>query len=535
MIMKFYMILKKLNIKYLNYSLIFSMMALVLIGCEKLFKDDNENTLPLKTLKDYNQAMAGLYNRFYNGVMGDHYTLMISIGNGDDLNIGAHTDCKVNLSSDIYDLESPCSGYFGPSEGYDGPYKLLYQAIGSANDIISKAGNIKKLDPTYKKIIGEVYFIRAYSYFRLVRMYGQVPLVSNPDVEFNLPKPSFTEIYNFIIDDLNQAMGLLPNSNNEARIRFETPHRGTAKALLAEVYLTMGGYPVNDNSKYADAARVAGEVIDSASYFGFGLMPDLADLWNGQYERNPESEFSFYEGVPQKFNDNPFYSYAVAPDLFNSFPRDYRKEISFQTRMDSIKNITWDSIAHKIVYDESIVQVNSITYNDLMRYKKFYTRFNIPDSILSKHDSIAIFDVDRNIATTIYAGEVIYMLRYAQTLLTYAEAKARSGSMDASAYEAINQVRRRANKVDLFTSSKYDLQPGLTSQQLADSVVQERTWELCGEPEGRWFDMLRLGLANNLVQIKYHQCIMVYATGMDRTTFFLPIPEEDVAINPNLN
>lgn len=514
-------------------------MVFSLLSCEKIFKDDKLNSLPLKTMDDYNQAIAGLYNRLYNGVMGDNLTIMLSIGNGDDLRVDGYNgmvgSCYYKLNDNIF---NNC-GISAWPEDYSGPYKLFYQAIGSANDIISKVGDINKLSPAFKEIMGEVYFIRAYCYFRLVRMYGQVPLVANPDVDFTLPKPSFTEIYDFIVADLFQVMKLLPSSNDLARVKFETPNRGTAKAFLAEVYLTMGGYPVNDNSKYADAAREAGEVIDSAGYFGFGLLPDLADLWNGSNERNQESEFSFYGyKAPMMYSYNPYASDAVAPDFYNSFPRNYRKENSFQTR----KCIdTYDSINSTVINNETIYHIDTIGYIDFNRicYKKFYTQFDIPDSIIKMNiwpnltGHIIIYP-SYKIPNTAYAGHIVYLFRYAHTLLTFSEAKARSGSIDAKANEAINQVRRRANKVDLFSPSKFDLQPGLTPQQFADSVVQERAWEMCGEPEGRWFDMLRLGITKDMVKIKQHQWIIVYVTGIDRTTFFLPIPEKDIALNPNL-
>jgi hypothetical protein len=290
----------------------------------------------------------------------------------------------------------------------------------------------------------------------------------------------------------------------------------------------------NNNSKYAAAANVAKEVIDSSGYYGYAIMPDIAVLWNGTQERNPESEFSCYVFnnliKPIQYGFNTYYSYSVAPDFYNSFPKNYRKECYFQTRHCLVK-YKWDSLVHtEIRYvDTLIIHFDKIDYGTEIRYKKFYSQFIIPDSVLQSNDEISY------IFNTPYKGHVVYMFRYAQTLLTYAEARARSGIVDDLAYNAINQIRRRANKVDINTPSKFDLQQGLSPQQFADSVVQERAWELCAEPEGRWYDMLRLGLAKDLVQIKLHQDIMVYPIDVDRTTFFLPIPEDDKVIDPNLN
>lgn len=123
-------------------------------------------------------------------------------------------------------------------------------------------------------------------------------------------------------------------------------------------------------------------------------------------------------------------------------------------------------------------------------------------------------------------------------LFTYADnlsgGKGRSGCLEALAYEAVNQVRRRANKVDLFSSSPYDLKEGLTPQQFANSVVQERQWELCAEPEGRWFDLLRLDRVKLLPEIKKRQNIRVFPIPINRETYFCPIPKKDIALNPNL-
>jgi hypothetical protein len=97
----------------------------------------------------------------------------------------------------------------------------------------------------------------------------------------------------------------------------------------------------------------------------------------------------------------------------------------------------------------------------------------------------------------------LYLLRYAQTLLTYSEARARSGILDDSTYEVVNMIRRRANKLDPYTPSDFDLQRNLNTEQFLDSVVWERAWELCAEPNGRWFDIVRLDLKDKLPEYRY--------------------------------
>jgi hypothetical protein len=442
------------------------------------------------------------------------------------------------------------SSYSDPPYDLTFIYNLYFQTIGIANNILAKAGNISTMSTETKKNIGEVYYIRAYSYFRLVRLCGQVHIVDKPDIEFSYQRASFSELYQFIEKDLLKAIDLLPKNNQETRVRYETPHRGTAKALLSEVYLSMGGSPLNDNSKYSLAAKYAKEVIDSAAYFGFGLLPDLADLWNGSQPHNPESEFSIfildstkdnsqgsdvynnelYVFRESKFGFGPIYQQKfseiiVAPDFYNLFPRNYRKETSFQTRhVPNIFTVAWNPLKNKYImsFDSLYIKhYDSINYVTDIAYKKFFTQFVVPDSVLLNPTYLNPSYYGH------YRGGVVYLFRFAQTLLTFAEAKARIGEMDASAFETINQVRRRANKLDINTISPFDLQPGLSQQQFIDSVIQERAWELCAEPEGRWFDIMRLDLAPKLVDIKKKQEIYIYPIPTQKNNFYLPIPAED--------
>lgn len=85
------------------------------------------------------------------------------------------------------------------------------------------------------------------------------------------------------------------------------------------------------------------------------------------------------------------------------------------------------------------------------------------------------------------------MLRFSQTALTYAEAKARSGEgVDALAYECLNTIRERAG---------LEAYSGLSAAEFADKCVQERAWELCGE-RVRWFDLVRLEILKDVVAKK---------------------------------
>jgi hypothetical protein len=542
---------------FLSYMVIF----FIFLSCEDVFKVDERNVLKLESDKDFSVAISGLYGQLIKSVYSEKICcvggiLKETIGNGDDISIFSLSfqtedfeciSCQktFSLASTILDSNFGGFGHSGCScsyvtngdEYYSKSYKLLFQTIGDANNIISKVNASTNLNVLKKNVVGETYLIRAYCYFRLARVYGQVPIVTNVDVDFTLKKPSFSELYNFIVGDLQKAIELLPQTIKEARVPYETPTIGSAKALLAEVYLTMGGYPLYDKNGYVNAAKIAEDVIVHSEEYGFVLVEDLANLWNGKLVKNSESVFALFLYKDLFSNDydykQMYFNVAAPPDFYNLFPKNYRKETTFQTRhVPYILGCGKYYPGCKIYDSLYIKHYDTISPFVCINYKKIYTKFDIPDSVFLKVKPEDYFNELNNINA--YDGQVVYLIRYAQTLLTYAEAKARSGALDASAYEAVNKIRRRANKLNISTPSQFDLKPGLTAEQFADSVVQERAWELCAEPEGRWFDMVRLNIAKDLVAIKHHQGIMVYPFPIDRTTFFLPIPEEDKKYNPNL-
>jgi starch-binding outer membrane protein, SusD/RagB family len=520
------------------------LMMVSILSCEKTFKEDNQNKLILESPDDLKFALAGLYYRFTSIAKG---SISSFLANGDDV--------VTNINSRSGGMIDRCTqSGFSSSLADDqllSVYKPLYQTIACANNILKKSKELNQHEPAIQHLLGEVYFIRAYSYFWLVRLFGQVPIIENVDVDYTVKKNSFIEIYTFIEGDLNKAISYLPNSYYETRIKYITPHRGSAKALLAEVYLSWAGYPLKVAGMYSNAAKMAADVIDSADYFGYSLLPDLADLWNGKHDINQESVFSLYSSgaMPDwidyidnidKYEDimasglyfSPYNGGVVAIQFYNSFPNNYRKDITYRTRgvylytppciTDSLNpQNTYCPPAETVAY-----YIKSINLCTEMSFRKNSMDFDMSDSSLLNSNYTQNHGTDK--------ASVIYLFRYSHTLLTYAEAKARSGNLDASAYEAVNQIRRRANKVDLHTPSMYDMNQNLLPEQFADSVVWERAWEFCDEPEGRWFNLLRLEMISKLKNLKYPNQGATFPVAINMSTYFFPIPQTDKMLNPNL-
>jgi hypothetical protein len=499
-----------------------------IFGCKDVFKEDEINLHTINSADELNDLVAGLYHQFVNAYLG---TQQMLFGNADDV---------VLYKSQYEDQYSNEIEYV---------YSANYVAIACANDLLKKSAGLPKNEQV-KNLLGEIYFIRGYCYYILAHCYGQPPLIYDSDISYTVHRPSYAEVYDSIVADLNRAIRFLPSTFDESRIKYETPYRGTAKALLAEAFLDMAGYPAKDASAYNKAWKTAKEVMDSAAYYNYALLPDFVNLWDGKHNFNQEGIFSLYFLVKSHSKDDSA-NYTKADSLaysslfksvitigssdyrggdvgvkfFNNTPDCYRKRNTYQMRQ-----LKWvdTNVRDSFIYDNGTyyfykqrldtVEFTSISKPDEMGMKKYYTSV----------DSMVIIDENKRIP---YTGNVFYLLRYAHVLLTYAEAKARDGQLDASAYEAVNRIRRRAHHVDIYSPSKYDLTEGLSSEAFIDSVVWERAYEFCGEAGNRWFDLLRteqVGKIYELISVN-----PLFPLPMNKFHFF-DLPDFDKTLNPGL-
>lgn len=510
---------EKASGRKINVILLALFCLFFLQNCNWFFYPEETSISILDSYGDYEGALKGVYSIIeeYMAFPGAFYPSR----KGDDFYEG-HSDYSL-----LYDdCELDNSVYSGGS-----PWKNIYKTIASANNIITQYNRNKNKEVSH--LVGEAFFLRAYCYFRLVKAYGRVPLIDNTDVDYAVKLPSFQEEYEFIEADLFTAISLLPANRHNSRVKGVSVHRGTAKALLAELYLFWGGYPVNDELKYQLAASMAEEVIDSAEYFGFELERDFATLWERSGLFSNELVFSVYTTVrfpcahalldymPLDSTTYPLSYYydnlnlVTQNNFYNSYPKDYRRDITF------INDI--DYTLQTLIFDDNRIPIG-VEYTD---YSVYIDAIETESKCLKLGFRKFYYDMDEEVRTTIifrenlirnsisyYGLPRVVLYRYAHTLLTFAEASARSGNLNDKASECLNMIRRRANKVDLYSISKYDIQTGLSAAQFADSVVQERAWELAGEPEGRWFDQVRTGQAGE-------NC-------------FLAIPDDETYLNPNL-
>ncbi|KAA6431567.1 RagB/SusD family nutrient uptake outer membrane protein [Dyadobacter flavalbus] len=386
-------------------------------------------------------------------------------------------------------------------------YNGCYKAIQGANNVINNYEKTVGDKAAIDIIVGEAHFIRAFSYYWLTRFWGNIPLVLAGEYSADLlsiGKSTPEQVYELIVSDLKVAETNLPNTKRDPG----RPNKGSAKAYLADVYLTMAGWPLKQTDKYDLAAAKAKEVIDNKAAYGFQLLPTFAAVFENDPASTGTAEAVFQiNGFTSGDSGNSTYGLTTMPgeeggwddmyaelNFFNSFPEGPRKDATFRTEFGlSGTKIPWQKSLTKHPY-----------------YKKWYIKGDI---------------------STYQASLPSVMMRYAHVLTIYAEAKARgTGGPDQAAYDALNQVRLRGRAAGTKPLSAAD---GLTAAKFADEVVQERAWEFACE-RTRWFDLVRLEKVEEANANKSPDDLQPIRA-ITKANYWFPLPYSDTSLNPNLN
>jgi starch-binding outer membrane protein, SusD/RagB family len=349
-------------------------------------------------------------------------------------------------------------------------------------------------------LVSEARFIRAMMYFEGVRFFGDLPLILHETLDLTdafAARAPKSEVYAAIIQDLEWAREHL-STTYRVGLGRATPMACTA--LLARVYLEMGEYQL--------AADNAAVVINSNQH---PLFQDYEDIFELENANSGEIIFAVnYSGtLSQGFKPNQYHVRLLPPnlhkngegpenaygwevpteDLYNSFdPQDRRKGATF---------------------------ITSFTYSDgsTVTFQPHIGKFwDQEDEPLGNNTDM----------------DVIY-LRTADIMLVYAEAlNELNNGPNATAYEMINKVRKRAR---FNGTTELDILPdlsGLNYEQFKDAVLQERRWELVMEGS-RYHDLVRMGkLIERVTAAKPSATPQPFHV-------LLPIPQRERNLNPNLS
>ncbi len=417
-----------------------------------------------------------------------------------------------------------------------------YKPITGANRIIAnleKANNfspkltadeVKKLKDEYE---AEAKFLRAFSYWYLTSTYGPVPLVDKPLElsDYIVGNSSVDELYNFMIEDLKFAEQYLkdewPDNLKGRATKF------TAKALLGKVYLYRANMK-KDINDYALARDKFNEVITSGKYelvadFEHNFLEANEDGEN--VENNRESVFEI------QYGDFGFEN-GWATDFTGAAEGNQRATLYVPSGFGGYGNEflpTAGPTGIVDLYDPADIRRQATIFNEGDPYyggETYDPSLSPNGHHVAKYMSLTpgFFNGASNPTTNPINERLI---RYADVLLMYAEAvNEANGGPTAAAYEAINQVRRRAHGVDINTpSALYDLPTGLSKGDFFNELALERRKELAFEGH-RYNDLKRwhqAGLINLDQLMEQHG-----RPNWTEKNLVLPFPQSEVDRNPEL-
>lgn len=359
------------------------------------------------------------------------------------------------------------------SEDY---YQSMYEVIFRANNVL-KYIDVASED-NQARYAAEAKFMRAYAYFNLVRLFGDVPLVTavvGPlDNQTLFTRVPVAEIYQQIVEDLQEAVSNLDNTHKSRA------SKAAAQGLLAKVYLTQ------DNRDYAAAAQLCQDIISSGV---FSLQPNFKDVFYN--ELNSEIIFAI-----QYQAGNASESQSFSSEFTSAFR---------QGREDGLNIVNANLIADFSVYGGNRTAVSYVTFGTSNEVTKF----------LPAGSDVSITPPTYG-PTARDAGNDWIVLRYADVLLMHAEAllAGAPSTTNSAAIDSYMAVRIRAG---------FDAVADRPSTLTKDALLVERRVELAFENQ-RFFDLIRFGVADAVLSA--HATAMGYGS-YDVRKLLLPIPARE--------
>ncbi|MVN20464.1 RagB/SusD family nutrient uptake outer membrane protein [Mucilaginibacter arboris] len=409
-----------------------TILSISMVSCKKFLDTVPTDSLVqsqyYNTEAKLNQALAGVYQPLNTeGIYGNN--LFDQLGASTDEGFYARSAVTTGVVAYNFDYGNNDINNF---------WTQLYVGIERANILIQNI-NIAPMDETKRQVIlGEALFLRGYYYFLLVSNFGDVPLKTTPTAsvtDVNLPRTAAKQVYAQILADMTAAEGKV--SSITALGGGGHVSTTAVEGILARVCLTMAGAPLNDASKYADAlawakkVQAAGVHSLNPSYrqIFINLTQDIYDIKESMWEVESKgtgadgmgnaNRLGNTNGIQYTANNNlPGYSYgfvSATAKLFNLYP-------SGDLRRDwSIAPYSYNAATTPVSYNYfTAAQI----YN--RNAGKFRREYEL-SPLLSKNITPINFPI----------------LRYADVLLMLAEAENQINGPTATAYDAINQVRRR--------------------------------------------------------------------------------------------
>lgn len=505
----------KIKIYFKHISKVFLSAGLLLAaGCSDfLNEEDPSNLTPgsfYTTAKHADAAIAAVYAdaRFIGdgaGIFSSNWQLLEAPTGTSTTETAQNSDLN-NLYSLTYDHNT------GHIQNW---WRGIYRVVANANLVLENVPTIQMDDTHKNKVLGEARFLRAWAYFYAVRLWGDVPLILEPQAftspDFFPGRTAQEEVYNQIVDDLKVAETAgLSWTDKTGRVS-----QSAVKSLLSKVYLTMAGYPLNKGAEYYGlAAEKSKEVIDNAGTID--LFETYGEVHDERLKNTVEHIFSLQ------------YNADVASNpMTNMFP--------------NFKPVTYRGPSGTGSTIPTIDFYNSYEAGDLRAvdqegwfYTTYYTNgsgapFDLGAPYIFKHFNV-IANGTSGVKGTAKDNLNVPIIRFAEVLLIYAEAQNEVSGPNQEAYDALKRVRDRAQLATPDLAS-------FTQATFREAVWRERWHELSYEGI-TWFDMVRLRKVYNTTTDGFDDFVghvnLNSNQALQEKHLLFPLTRSEMVNNPNL-
>ncbi|RFZ90910.1 RagB/SusD family nutrient uptake outer membrane protein [Mucilaginibacter conchicola] len=491
----------KFKIKQYAACILIVGLSLTQVGCKKYLEENIKHGIGqdeyFKTETQARNFVNGIYTSLYMFQSGDAYgenpwiTLELLAGHGTTLGQSQNNN---NVIFERTDANNP---------SFNTIWRQSYLGISEANLAIQKIPTIPSMtDAAKKSLLGEVYFLRAFFYYHLVRLYGDVPLITEP-VDANSPQlyPERTaqaDVYDVIIADLitAQASGLA-ETDQTGKVSL-----GAVNTLLASVYLTTAGYPLQKTENYAKAVTEAAKVLNKYTLF------DSYDYLHDNQHKN--------QGELILQNQ---YLLGVATNSISALIIPYGLDVgSYHDRFGAL--IPTDEFYNSYEAGDKRAEEQQFFFSKYDSYTNPGTTINFGAHALYKYfhkESLVNGQCDENWT----------LLRLPEAQLIYAEASNEVNGPTQAAYDALTPIRARANLAPLS---------GLTKETFRAAIWKERYHELAYENKA-YFDIQRTHQIYDVKNNKFGEATSTAnEQGVTMTTkyYLWPIPQREINTNTKL-
>lgn len=363
---------------------------------------------------------------------------------------------------------------------------VYYNAIRDANIVLDNIDN-DAFNSDFKQLtVSEINFIRGWAYSELYNLFGPVPLFVSSSDDPIQPRASEADIRNFIEQELNAAIAGLP----VVPPAYGRASKGAAMGVLSKYYL--------NTKQWQQAADLTEDIIQLNVY---GLVPDYRDVFAIANEGNEEMLWALTKEPTSGSTNQAMNALVFPPD----YPRPYPN------------NSVW--AARTYLYDDFVNSYEaSDTRQGLIVTDYVSTSSGLLVEGLGNDQSFPYkYEFDPN-SVGFQSGNDLPIVRYADILISRAEALNELSGPTQEVIDLINEVRLRANATVLSLG-------GYTKESLRDAILQERAWEFFFECKRRE-DLIRQGrfISDAVARGKNAQAFHV----------LYPIPQVELDANPNM-